>query len=58
MTSKEHKKSGPKTAQSRDDRLKAALRSNMTKRKAQARRKAEVTVQNTTSDEAVDASKD
>jgi hypothetical protein len=58
MMSKEHKKLGQKTAQSRDDRLKAALKSNMAKRKAQARSKSELKVQNTTSDEAVDTSKD
>jgi hypothetical protein len=58
MSKKERKKSEPKTAQSRDDRLKAALKSNMAKRKAQARRKAEVKFQTTKSDEAVDASKD
>ncbi|MDG1935537.1 MAG: hypothetical protein P8I83_03840 [Paracoccaceae bacterium] len=58
MMSKEHEKLGQKTVQSRDDRLKTALKSNMAKRKAQARRKSELKVQNTTSDEAVDTSKD
>jgi hypothetical protein len=58
MMSKEHEKLGQKTVQSRDDRLKTALKSNMAKRKAQARRKSELKVQNMTSDEAVDTSKD
>ena len=58
MTLNEHKKSGSKTVQSRDDRLKAALKSNIAKRKEQARRKSEVRVQSTTSDEVVDTSKD
>lgn len=34
-------KSGPKSAQSRDERLKAALKANLARRKAQARRRAQ-----------------
>ena len=58
MKLNEHKKSGSKIAQSRDDRLKAALKSNMAKRKEQARRKSDVRVQSVTSDEVADSSKD
>ena len=58
MTSLAQKKKYPKTAQSRDDRLKAALKLNLAKRKAQSRSKSMVQVENKTSGEAVDASKD
>ncbi len=40
MSDKQHKNSKGKTAISRDDRLKAALKANMAKRKAQARARA------------------
>ena len=58
MTSNERKKPSSKTAQSRDDRLKAALKSNMAKRKAQARLKSALKIQSKASDEAVDTSED
>jgi hypothetical protein len=37
MSDKQSKSSADKTAKTRDDRLKAALKANMAKRKAQAR---------------------
>jgi len=37
MTRETNNKSGKSTAESREDRLKAALKANMAKRKAQAR---------------------
>lgn len=37
MTDKTDKTAGPKAAATREDRLKAALKANMAKRKAQAR---------------------
>jgi hypothetical protein len=40
MSDKQHKSSTGKTATNRDDRLKAALKANMAKRKAQARARA------------------
>ena len=40
MSDKQHQSSKGKTATNRDDRLKAALKANMAKRKAQARARA------------------
>ena len=58
MTSTEQKKTYPKNAQSRNERLKTALKLNLVKRKAQSRGKYKKHFQNKTSDEAIDTSKD
>ncbi len=41
MTGKNQQKNSPDPAKTREDRLKAALKANMAKRKAQARARAE-----------------
>ena len=46
MTSKKQKQTIRKTARSRDERLKSALKLNLVKRKNQARRKSKEQIQN------------
>jgi hypothetical protein len=47
MADKSNPRSNLKTAQSRDDRLKAALKANLARRKAQARARSEGTADKT-----------